>query len=192
MTEKFDASYYQRYYENPATRAASPEEQTALVQFIASYLRYLQVDVATGLDIGCGTGAMLRAFNLAFPESVWTGVEVSDYLCSKYGWRRGSVLDTQAAPSDLVICSDVLGYLNDRDCTLALSNLTRLCKQALYLSVLTSEDLDICDQEVTDMSQTIRSGQWYKAHLADSFVSLGGGVFLKRPLQVPVWHMERL
>lgn len=192
MTEKFDASYYQRYYQDPATRAASPEEQAALVHFIASYLRYLQIDVATGLDIGCGTGAMLRAFNLEFPESAWVGVEVSEYLCSKYGWQQGSVVDTKAAASDLVICSDVLGYLSDRDCALALSNLTRLCKQALYLSVLTSEDLDICDQEVTDMSQTIRSGNWYKAHLADSFVSLGGGLFLKRPMQVPVWHMERL
>lgn len=192
MTQPFDALYYQRYYEDPDTRAASPEEQGAQVAFIASYLRYLQIEVATGLDIGCGTGAILHAFDEEFPDSVWLGIEFSEYLCATYGWCRGSVVDTETSPADLVICSDVLGYLNDQDCTRALSNLTRLSKQALYLSVLTREDLDICDQDITDMSQIIRPAEWYRAHLGEHFVSVGGGLFLRKPLQVPVWHMERV
>ena len=59
-------------------------------------------------------------------------MEYSAYLCERYGWERGSVVDYAASePFDLVICQAVLSYLNPADLKLALHNLGRLCRGAL-------------------------------------------------------------
>ena len=190
--DKFDQAYYARYYGDPDTRAVSPAEQTTQMHFIASYLRYLQIPIRSGVDIGCGMGQMLAACQQEFPDATWQGAEYSKYLCQKYGWLQGSVVDIKLKPVDLVICSDVLGYLNKNDCKRAIKNLARIAKQALYLTVLTSDDLEICDQDITDMSQKLRPAQWYKELLHKHFISVGGGLFLKAPLNVPVWKIEQL
>ena len=147
---KFDAAYYDRFYVDPETRATSVAEQTTLGTFIAAYLRYLDVEIERILDLGCGLGTLLNTIQQAFPGAVATGVERSAYLCETHGWIRGSVEDYADAPHDLVICSDVLGYLDDTACGSALDNLARLTAGALYLSVLTREDLDVCDPDHTD------------------------------------------
>ena len=190
--QKFDQAYYQRYYGDAETRAVSAEEQARQVHFIASYVRYLDIPINSGIDVGCGVGQMLAACKKEFPQATWCGVEFSAYLCDKHGWIQGSVVDTQIEPADLVVCSDVLGYLGKRDCKQAIKNLARMTEQVLYLSVLTSDDLDICDQDITDMSQKLRPASWYKEILKKFFVSIGGGLFLKKPLTSAVWKMEQI
>lgn len=189
--ERFDADYYQRFYLNPETRAASPAEQQHQALFIASYLKYLQLPVARILDVGCGLGALLEHVGRQFPQAECVGVELSPYLCKSFGWRKGSVVDYRDDPFDLVICSDVLGYLNKRDCAKALKNLANLCEGALYLSVITAEDLEICDPQHTDMQQQARPHHWYQQRLQANFTAMGGGLFLRKPLPVPVWRMEQ-
>ncbi|MEE8041202.1 MAG: hypothetical protein V3T15_00245, partial [Pseudomonadales bacterium] len=66
---KFDRAYYQRYYRNPVTRAVTPQEFARLAEFVAAYLRYLDIDVRRILDIGCGTGSLLRALGRRFPRA---------------------------------------------------------------------------------------------------------------------------
>ena len=44
-------------------------------------------------------------------------------------------------PSDLVICYDVLQYLDDRAAARAIANLARLTRAALYVSALTERGL---------------------------------------------------
>jgi trans-aconitate methyltransferase len=189
---KFDAAYYDRFYRDPETRATTPQEQALQAQFIASYLRYLDISVSQFIDIGCGLGALLGSLQQAFPEAVGTGVEVSRYLCEAYGWNHGSAVDYRSEPQDLVICTDVLGYLADAACTKAINNLAKLTHSALYLSVITSEDIPICDTEHTDMRQHVRSYAWYRQRLDKHFVGVGGGLFLKKPVEVPVWRLEQI
>ena len=189
---KFDQAYYERFYVNPETRAASPSEQTRQAHFIAAYLDYLELDVRRIVDIGCGLGNLLHGLAEAYPDATCHGVEFSQYLCDEYGWTHGSVENYRARrPYDLVVCTDVLGYLDDTRCAAAIENLTRLTRGALYLSVLTEDDMDICDQEHTDLSQALRSASWYREQLAPSFTAIGGGLFLKEPLPVSVWALER-
>ena len=188
---KFDADYYQRFYVDPETRAASPVEQRRLAGFIASYLKYLQLPVTRALDLGCGLGTLLREIGKQFPEAQCVGVELSPYLCETYDWQHGSVIDYADTPHDLVICSDVLGYLNKQECAAAIKNLARLCDGALYLAVITTEDLEICDPEHTDMDQQARPYRWYAQQLAPHFTAIGGGLFLRKPLAVPLWRMEQ-
>jgi trans-aconitate methyltransferase len=190
--QKFDKQYYDRYYRDPATRATSEPEQKRQAAFIAAYLRYLEVPVSRIVDFGCGLGHLLDAMQAEFPDAQTVGVEYSEYLCTEFKWNQGSVVDYDDEPFDLVICSDVLGYLDKSDCKDAIKNLARLTTSALYLTVLTLEDLDICDQQHTDMSQKLRSYEWYEDRIQRDFVSVGGGMFLKRPLAYPVWRMERL
>ncbi len=188
---KFDADYYQRFYIDPETRAASPQEQQRLAGFITGYLKYLQLPVARALDLGCGLGTLLQEIGAQFPDAECVGVELSPYLCATYGWRAGSVIDYADSPYDLVICSDVLGYLDKQECAAAIRNLARLCDGALYLSVITTEDLEICDPEHTDMDQQTRPYRWYQQQLAPYFIAVGGGLFLSKPSVVPLWRMEQ-
>ncbi len=90
-----------------------------------------------------------------------------------------------------MVCNDVLGYLNKTEARKAINNLARMTESVLFLSVLTSEDMDICDQTHTDLAQKVRPVAWYKDLLRKHFVGVGGGLFLKKPLAYPVWQMER-
>jgi len=135
----------------------------------------------------------LRALQREFPRVKTQGLEVSEYLCGKYGWTHGSVVDFEPVrPADLVVCQDVLGYLDEVDCARALTNLADMSNQALCLGVLTTEDLTLCDPERTDAAQLDRPRNWYQRRLQCHFVNAGGGVFLKRPLEVTLWSLDRL
>ncbi len=193
MRNTFDKAYYDRYYRNPQTRVFTPAVARRQAGFIASYLKHLEIPIDDILDIGCGVGTVLKALGKEFPRARTRGVELSEYLCRRYGWTSGSVVDyTSDEPHDLVVCNDVLGYLNDKVCTKALANLAKLSANVLFLGVLTREDYEICDQHRTDPQQRMRTAAWYRRRLTRHFVNVGGGLFLKKPLQVTVWHLDRL
>lgn len=193
MRKSFDQAYYDRFYRNPRTRAVTPAAAARQAQFIAAYLRHLEIPVARILDVGCGTGTTLRALGRAFPRARIHGVEFSDYLCRRYGWEEGSVVDYRAdKPYDLVICNDVLAYLDDRDCARALDNLAALTRNAVFLGILTADDEGRYDRKRTDPEQHRRRAAWYRRRLAKHFVSVGGGLHLTRPPTVTVWALDRL
>lgn len=192
MHERFDKPYYDRFYRHPATRAVTPAQSRRQAAFIAGYLKYLELPVRRILDIGCGVGTTLRALGRAFPGASIQGVEVSHYLCRRYGWTRGSVVDYQSAPPfDLVVCNDVLAYLDDEQCGHAIVNLARLCRGALCLGILTADDRALFDPARTDPGQQLRPAAWYRRRLNRHFVNVGGGLYLKRPLEVVVWSLDR-
>jgi 2-polyprenyl-3-methyl-5-hydroxy-6-metoxy-1,4-benzoquinol methylase len=193
MRSKFDKAYYDRYYRNPRTRATNPAAVRRHAAFIAAYLNHLELTPKHVLDIGCGTGTLLRALGRQFPKASLTGVEVSDYLCRQYGWKSGSAVDFHANKRfDLVVCNDVLAYLDDRDCAKALKNLADLSTSALFLGTLTSEDMMLCDAQRTDPQQQARPVTWYRRRLKRNLVNVGGGLYLKKPLSVTVWTLDRL
>jgi SAM-dependent methyltransferase len=190
----FDAQYYERFYENPATRAATVHDATRQARFIAAYLRFLELPVTRIVDLGCGLGRLLRALGRQFPGARAVGVETSEFLCQKYGWVRSPVAEFRdSTPFDLVVCNDVVQYLDAHEATRAIANMARHCRGALVFGALTSEDWrDNCDRVRTDSEVHLRSTAWYRRRLARNFVNVGGGVYLKRPVWVPVWSLDRL
>jgi len=193
MRTNFDKPYYDRFYRNPRTRATNPAAVRRQAEFIGAYLRHLELPPRDILDVGCGTGTLLRALGRIFPKARLTGVEFSEYLCKRYGWINGSAVDFHAdEPFDLVICNDVLPYLDDQACNRALANLTRLTAEALFVGTLTAEDLALCDAARTDPQQWARPASWYRRRLRRGLVNVGGGLYLKRPLTVTVWTLDRL
>ena len=193
MRNDFNKAYYDRFYRNPRTRAVTPAAAKRQAAFIANYLRYLEVPVKRLADIGCGLGDVLHALEAEYPKAKAQGVEISPYLCEEYGWQEGSVVDYRSAKLfDLVVCNDVIAYLDDKQCAKALANLASLTKSAVFLGILTKEDWALCDQDRTDPDQYLRPMAWYQKRLSRHFVGVGGGLYLKKPLDYPVWTLDRV
>jgi trans-aconitate methyltransferase len=153
------------------------------------------VPVLRVLDVGCGIGLWRDVVARHFPQAQFHGVEVSAYLCERFGWERGSVLDYRAsAPFDLVICQGVLPYLNAADAQAAMRNLARLSQGALYVEAVTREDWeqDIVDQTLTDTRQYRHRAQLYRRTLAEGFTEIGGGLWLSHRAEVPLFALEHM
>ena len=189
----FDEAYYQRYYFDKKTSVVDPEHIERLGAFVCSYLKYLRVPVLRVLDVGCGIGLWREVVVRHFPDVSYHGVEFSDYLCARFGWERGSVVDYSAEqPFDLVICQGVLSYLSPPDLKLALHNLGRLSRGALYVEATTREDYerDVIDDELADPRLFRHRAELYRRGLQQGFTDLGGGVWLSRKAEVPLFELE--
>ncbi len=191
---RFDAGFYRRYYRDPRTRVASRADALKLGRYVCAWVDYLGFTVKRVLDAGCGLGQMRPAVREFFPRARYFGLEASDYLCRRYGWIQASVADfAPKAPFDLVICHDVLQYLeDDRVASRALRNLGRLCRGALYFSVLTAEDWRRnADRARTDSGVRLRPAAWYQSRLLRLFKPVGGGLLVRRGYEPLLWELER-
>jgi SAM-dependent methyltransferase len=189
---RFDRDYYQRYYFNPRTAVISRAEMRARAALIAAYTQHIGLPVRRILDAGCGTGAMRSTLVRRLPRSTYVGLETSVYLCQRYGWEEGRVEAYRPqAPFDLIVCYDVLQYLDDRGAAAAIANLARLCRGVLYCTVLTRQDwLHNCDRRRTDANVHLRTGQWYRARLRRGFREIGAGFWLARAAPLTIWELE--
>ena len=194
-TVAFDEAYYQRYYFDPKTSVADPQHIERLGAFVCSYLQYLRVPVRRVLDVGCGIGLWRDIMAQHFPAASYQGVEFSPYLCERFGWQQGSVVDYAASePFDLVICQGVLPYLNPHDLKAALLNLGRLSKGALYVEAVSREDYeqDIIDEDLTDNRVFRHRAELYRRGLRQGYVEVGGGLWLSREAEVPMFALEHV
>ena len=191
----FDEAYYQRFYFDKKTSVVDPAHVERLGAFVCSYLQYLRVPVRRVLDVGCGIGLWRDLIAKHYPQASYHGVEYSGYLCERFGWERGSVLDYKSnSPFDLVICQGVLPYLSATDAKVAMHNLGRLCRGGLYVEAVAWEDWEcgIVDETLTDPRLFKHPAQLYRSGLAKSFDALGGGLWLSRQAEVPVFALERV
>jgi SAM-dependent methyltransferase len=189
---EFDSRYYRRFYLTPATRATNRQQTQTQARLIAALVRQLQIPVRSILDIGCGLGWYRQPLCRAFPGAAYSGVEVSEFLCEKYGWRHGSVVDLKLSRRfDIVVCADVLQYLPARDAERAIANLARWCRGALYLHVPTKLDWQQnVDHTGTDGNVHVRSAAWYRQRLRRYFVHAGCGVHVSNGVPFAQWQLE--
>jgi SAM-dependent methyltransferase len=190
---RFDAEFFRRYYRDPSTRVADAADGVRVVSLIAAVLGYFRLPVREVLDVGCGVGRLREPLAAHFPGARYQGLELSPYLCRRYGWQRGSLVDYAPGRTfDLVICHDVAQYLSDGDAAQGLANLARLSGAALYFSALTRGDWrKSADQARTDGAVHLRAGDWYERRLRRAFRHLGLGVHLRRGLDPILWELER-
>ncbi len=133
----FDQAYYQRFYFNPRTAVTSRAEMTSRARLIGSCVHYVGLPVGSILDAGCGVGMLRTPLLRAMPRAEYVGLEYSEYLCKRYGWRQGSIETFRTRRRfDLVVCYDVLQYLSAARARTAIANLARLCRGALYFGAL--------------------------------------------------------
>lgn len=189
----FDAAYYERYYLDPGTRVAEKRDLEIQSRFLCSYLDHLRIRVRRILDFGCGLGRLREPLLAHFAGARYTGVEVSEHLCSHFGWVHDSAATYRSRRRfDLVICQDVLQYLDDEEAERAIENFGRHCHGALYFDALTREDWEEnCDQSRTDGDCYRREGTWYRSRLVPKFIRVGGGVFVARRAGVVLFELDR-
>ena len=188
---RFDARYYQRYYFDARTAVTSRAEMKARAQLIGAYANHIGLPVRRLLDAGCGVGLLRTPLMRAFPRAEYTGLEYSEYLCERYGWTHGSLATFRADPFELVVCYDVLQYLDDRNAARAIANLGRLTRGVLYLSALTARDWrENCDRTRTDRDVFLRAAEWYGARLRRQFRPAGLGFWIRRGAPLTPWEME--
>ena len=170
IRREFDEAFYERYYDRESTAVVSQEDITRLAKFVTSYLDYLDVPVRTMLDAGCGIGLWRRALNQVAPGVEYTGIEPSRYLCEKFGWEETTIAGFRSRRKfDLVVCQDVLQYVEDAEVRHSIRNIARLCRGAFYLDVPTREDIDggALDKRKTDSAIHVRSARWYRRRIQD-------------------------
>jgi len=193
VRKRFDEAYYERFYFNPKTRVNDQKSIDRLGAFVASYLEYFRIPVRRVLDGGCGIGLWRQVIATHFPKARYEGIEVSEYLCERYGFTHASIVDYQPRGRyDLVLSQGVLPYLSSEDALAAIANMARLCRGALYLEAVTIEDWQYCcDRERSDDALHLREADWYRAALSRFFIPVGGGVWLSRELPFRPFALEQ-
>jgi 2-polyprenyl-3-methyl-5-hydroxy-6-metoxy-1,4-benzoquinol methylase len=191
-TERFGRDYYQRFYRNARSSVTSQAEMTARANLIAAYVKHIDCPVGSVLDAGCGLGLMRTALLRALPGATYVGLEYSEYLCQKYGWLNGSIADYRPRqPFDLVVCYDVLQYLDDASAAKAMRNFANLCRGVLFFSALTRRDWrENADQRRTDPAVTMRTAEWYRTRLRRHFRQIGAGFWIRRGAPLVTWELE--
>lgn len=193
-TADFDRDYYQRFYYDPRTAVTDRREMRRRAKLIAAYVDHAGLPVKRILDAGCGTGLLRAPLLRSFKGAQYVGLEASEYLCKRYGWEHGPVQSFRSPqPFDLVVCYDVLQYLDGAAADKALSNLSQLCRGVLYFTALTRFDWDHnCDRSRTDSAVHLRSATWYRSRLRRRFNEVGAGFWIRRGAPLTLWELESI
>lgn len=151
MTEskRYDRAYFDRWYRDPRRRIDAPGElrrRVAMVVAIAE--RFLGRPIRNVLDVGCGEGRWRAELRRLRPRVAYLGVEPSEYAVERFGRRRHLIRGGFAelpeldlgGRFDLVVCADVLHYVDDAELARGLPVLAAKVRGAAYLEVLTSAE----------------------------------------------------
>jgi len=169
MDKIYDAAYFQRWYRRADIGgAARLARKVALAVASAEY--YLERPVRSVLDIGCGEGAWRAPLLKLRPKLQYLGFDSSEYAVRRYGRTRDLHLAAfgdfawlrPCAPVDLLVCSDVIHYVPDRELRAGLAGLAEMTGGVAFLETFTAEDAFEGDQEGFQS----RPARWYRRELA--------------------------
>ena len=147
MAKRYDRAYFDRWYrEGGIGGARRLARKVALAVATAEY--HLERPLRTVLDIGCGEGAWRAPLLKLRPQAKYLGFDSSEYAVSRFGPRRNLHLARfgdfaqlrPCPPVDLLVCSDVLHYLEARELDRGLPGLAELCGGIAFLETFTRED----------------------------------------------------
>lgn len=189
---RFDEAYYHRFYESPQTRVVSPEEHDHLASFVVGFARWNHIELKSVLDIGAGIGLWKRWFEKHDKSVTYTGTEVSQAMCKKYGFQHKDIARWRDRKKhDLIICQGVLQYLPDPDVAPAVANIAAMSRGLVYVEVTTRGDLrDRCDVTRTDNDIHIRNGSYYRGILAKHLINVGAGLWWVKDKPPPFYELE--
>ena len=147
--KRYDRDYFERWYRHPATRihvGVMVERKVRLALAAAEYL--IQRPVRRVLDVGCGEAPWQPIVARLRPGARYLGVDSSAYAVERFGRRRHLRLGTFGGlgelrlrgPFDLIVCSDVLHYVPERELGLGLRALASLLEGMAWIEVFTSRD----------------------------------------------------
>ncbi len=167
-TKTYDAAYFQQWYRRADIGgSARLARKVALAVTTAEY--YLERPIRSVLDIGCGEGAWRAPLLKLRPKLQYLGFDSSDYAVTRFGRTRN--LHPAAfgdfawlrpcAPVDLLVCSDVMHYVPDRELRAGLDGLADLTGGVAFLETFAAED----EFEGDHAGFQARPARWYVREL---------------------------
>jgi SAM-dependent methyltransferase len=199
MTKHYDHAYFDRWYRDPALKhqaiggPARLARKVALAVATAEY--HLERPIRSVLDIGCGEGAWRAPLLKLRPKLRYLGFDSSQYAIARHGAARNlhfaSFGDFEhlrpCAPADLLVCSDVLHYLDARELDRGLPALAELCGGVAFLETFTRSDGIDGDTE----GFRARPARFYRERFARVGLSpLGSHLWLAPSLQAGTAALE--
>lgn len=147
---------------------------------MVAFCRHIGLNITRFADVGAGTGWWAKEFAKRYPACRHVETyDASHAACRLYGHRRVELEKLGGHEADLVVCRDVLRYLDDRSAEKGIRRLARKCRGVLYLHVVTSDDE--VDEEASDMTGFFRTTSWYRRRLsAAGFTDCGMGLFVSK------------
>jgi SAM-dependent methyltransferase len=147
--KEYNREYYRRWYRDPTTRIATSESLERKVRLALAAADFmLGRNARSVLDVGCGEGAWLPILRRLRPAIAYTGIEASEYVVAKFGRRRNIRLGTFGQLGrlnlrrtfDLVVCADVVQYVDDASLRRGLAEIRRLTRGVAYVEAFAKED----------------------------------------------------
>lgn len=147
MDKQYDRAYFDRWYRDGGIGGRQRlARKVALAVATAEY--HLERPIRTVLDIGCGEGAWRAPLRRLRPGLRYLGFDSSEYAIARYGRSRnlhlaafGDFAELRPCPPvDLLVCADVLHYLDPRELRRGLPGLAALCGGVAFLETFTGAD----------------------------------------------------
>ena len=186
MTKHYDRAYFDRWYRREGMGDAKRlARKVALAVAMAEY--HLERPIRSVLDIGCGEGAWRTPLLKLRPRLDYLGFDASEYAVRRYSGSRNIHYARfgdfeylrPCPPADLLICSDVLHYLDTRELNRGLPGLADLCGGVAFIEMFAKEDAAIGDEDEFHA----RPASFYRRKLADAgFVQIGSHGWLSPAL----------
>jgi SAM-dependent methyltransferase len=143
----YDEQYFERWYRREGFGSRARLQRK--VHYALSAAEYLlERPVRTVLDVGCGEAPWRAALHRVRPTISYVGVDPSDYAVARFGRTRDIRLGTFGGlrelglrgPFDLVVCADVVLYVNDRDLRRGLETISDMLRGVAYIEIFTAND----------------------------------------------------
>ena len=186
MTKYYDRAYFDRWYRDGGIGGpARLARKVALAVATAEY--HLERPIRSVLDIGCGEGAWRAPLLKLRPRLDYLGFDASEYAVRRYSGSRNIHYARfgdfeylrPCPPADLLVCSDVLHYLDTRELNRGLPGLADLCGGVAFIEMFAKEDAAIGDEDEFHA----RPASFYRRKLADAgFVQIGSHGWLSPAL----------
>lgn len=145
----YDRAYFERWYRDPTDRVSTRDSLERKVRMAVSVTEFLiGRPIRSVLDVGCGEAPWQPVLKRLRPQAYYIGVDSSDYAVERYGASRNIVRGTLGGLSklgfdrgiDLVVCADVLQYVDTRDVERGLRTIRRLVGGVAYIEAFATED----------------------------------------------------
>ena len=186
MNKTYDRAYFDRWYRREGIGDARRlARKVALAVAMAEY--HLERPIRTVLDIGAGEGAWRAPLLKLRPKPDYLGFDSSEYAVRRFGRSRNLHYARfgdfewlrPCAPADLLVCSDVLHYLDTRELNRGLPGLADLCGGVAFIEMFAKEDAAIGDED----GFHARPARFYRRRLAETgFVQIGSHGWLSPAL----------
>jgi len=148
VPKSYDREYFDRFYRHPRSRVATRDSLERKVRMALSVADFLLGRRAQSvLDVGCGEATWFPVLRRTRPGIRYVGVDSSEYVLERFGETRnirrgglGTLAGMRLPRFDLIVCADVLQYVDTRDVERGLNAIRRRLRGVAYIEAFATED----------------------------------------------------